>query len=596
MTRNTFCAVALAFAVFLSGNLRSWGQEQIPDSLIIPAAILPEEMEEFPEEIQEKILEEVKPSAEELLKAKVDSLRNALSDSSPARRRQTAARLLATADSLRYQYEFRASVDLLRRAAADADSTLSEAIEESLNLSRNGLNMMGYCSRRTVLARQTFPVEDFFLMYPMKDSVWRKAPNALDHSGDRTSQAAYIPEDAGTVYFSAADADGIRNIYMMQAEDSVWSSPRLVNESITSSSDEIYPMLSPDGRTLYFASKGLYGMGGYDLYMSQWNSETQDWEQPVNMGFPFSSPYDDFLFINTDDGRYSVFASNRGCSADSVRIYVLEYDALPVRKAVSDERELRELAELNPAKRTELKQEADQKMSTQDSDSGLYMTKMADVRALRDSVYSFEKEIDDLRALLTDLPPEEQSGPISIIQVKEMELSSMHTRLDRATKDLQNIELEFLSKGVLMDVAQTSEESAGTEGFEFVRHSYGDNIDMAISAAAPAQAYDFSILDEGQFAGSSTVPDGIVYQIQIAEMADRLSVEDLHGLSPVFDKMSTTLIHTYSVGVFRTYQDALSHLNSVRKAGFKDAFITANIDGQKVTVDEARALEKSRSR
>ena len=62
-------------------------------------------------------------------------------------------------------------------------------------------------------------------------------------------------------------------------------------------------------------SKGLYGMGGYDLYVSQWNSETGDWDVPVNMGFPYSSPYDDFLFINTEDGKYSIFASNRGCDS-----------------------------------------------------------------------------------------------------------------------------------------------------------------------------------------------------------------------------------------------------------------------------------------
>ena len=582
MTRNTFRIIALTFAVIFGMNLSLWGQEQLPDSLITPVEMLFEE--------------ETLPSAEELLKAKVDSLRNALSDSSPARRRQSAARMLATADSLRGQYEFRASADLLRRAAADADSTLSEAIEESLSLSRNGLNMMGYCSRQTVVARQTFPLEDFMLMYPMKEETWRKSPNELDPVGDRISQAIYVPDEADILYYTSTDTDGIRNIYMTQAEDTTWSAPALINEKVTSASDEIYPMVSPDGRTLYFASRGLYGMGGYDLYMSQWNSVTQDWDQPVNMGFPFSSPYDDFLFINTDDGRYSVFASNRGCPADSVNIYVLEYDALPARSAISNERELRELAALNPTGTSARKQDSGQGQTSQDPDSGLYMKKMADVRALRDSVYSFEKEIDGLRALLTDLPQEEQGGHVSIIQVKEMELSSMHARLDQATKDLQGIELEFLSKGVLMNMARTQEEISAADGFAFIRHNFGEAMDMTVSDPAPQPAHEFSIGAEGWFAESSAIPDGIVYQIQLAEVADRLEVEDLHGLGPVFDRMSTSLVHTYSVGIFRTYQDALSNLNSVRKAGFKNAFITANIDGHRVTVDAARAQENSRGK
>jgi Tol biopolymer transport system component len=52
-------------------------------------------------------------------------------------------------------------------------------------------------------------------------------------------------------------------------QDTVWSVPRKVEELSTAKSDEIYPMLSPDGKTLYFSSDGLYGLGGYDIYRSE---------------------------------------------------------------------------------------------------------------------------------------------------------------------------------------------------------------------------------------------------------------------------------------------------------------------------------------
>ena len=89
-------------------------------------------------------------------------------------------------------------------------------------------------------------------------------------------------------------------------------------------------------------------MGGYDLYSSKWNEDTKDWDVPVNMGFPYSSPFDDFLFINTPDGKYSIFASNRGCPSDSVDVYVVEYDGMPVRKAVTEREDLIALAALSP--------------------------------------------------------------------------------------------------------------------------------------------------------------------------------------------------------------------------------------------------------
>ena len=243
----------------------------------------------------------------------------------------SAARLLAKADSARLKYDFPAAADFLQKAVGQ-DSTIAPKAEDLTIMIQNGLRMMNFCSEPVAVAKQTFPLKDFFLFYPLRNNSWRKTPNQLDSLGNNDlSRAVYIPEGTRDIFYSAEDEDGIRNIYRTELTDSLWSAPMLINEQLTSSSDEIYPMLSPDGKSLYFASKGLYGMGGYDLYVSNWNDETKDWDVPVNMGFPYSSPYDDFLFINTEDGKYSIFASNRDCSKDSVCIYVLEYDGMPVR-------------------------------------------------------------------------------------------------------------------------------------------------------------------------------------------------------------------------------------------------------------------------
>ena len=296
-------------------------------------------------------------------------------------------RLMIKADSCRLAYSFEEAVKYSEGAIELLDSTASAKAEEQLLMARNGLNMMGFCSQPTVVAKRTFPLRDFFLFYPLKDFSWRKTPNQLDSlGGDDLSRAIYIPDDAKDIYYSAKDEEGIRNIYCTHLTDSLWSAPALINEQMTSSSDEIYPMLSPDGQSLYFASKGLYGMGGYDLYVSNWNSETNDWDMPVNMGFPYSSPYDDFLFVNTEDGKYSIFASNRECGRDSVTIYVLEYDSMPVRKAVTDVGELRTLAALNPAKDpSRIDNDAAVPDDGQhDEGTKRYMEKMREVRALRD--------------------------------------------------------------------------------------------------------------------------------------------------------------------------------------------------------------------
>lgn len=506
-------------------------------------------------------------------------------------------RLLMKADSSRMAYNFQEAVKYCEAAVDALDSTSSAKAEEQLLLARNGLNMMGFCSQPVVVAKQTFPLQDFLLFYPLKDFSWRKSPNQLDSlGGDNLSRAVYVPEGSRDIYYSAKDEEGIRNIYATHLADSLWSVPALINEQLTSSSDEIYPMLSPDGQSLYFASKGLYGMGGYDLYVSQWNKETGDWDVPVNMGFPYSSPYDDFLFVNTEDGKYSIFTSNRECGRDSVTIYVLEYDGMPVRKAVTEVDELRELAALNPAGNHPGIDNGSAVSGETDESTRKYMDKMREVRSLRDSVARFGKNLDKLRSGLATASDEEKARLTAEITDKEMMLPTLNSTLNAAVKELQNIEMDFLANGIVIDTrklqAEADKEIVGaSSGYTFSKNSYGPDLRLDIRKPKPTFDYSFMILPEGRFAESNTLPDGLVYQIRIFTLSRKASVADLNGLSPVFERTTTSGKHAYSAGLFKSYKDALSNLNKVKKRGFRDAQIDAFLNGQVIGVSKARELE-----
>ena len=509
-------------------------------------------------------------------------------------------RLLARADSARLQYDYPSAARLCQEAV-DQDSTARAKAEDLLIMSQNGLRMMDFCSQPTVVAKQTFPLKDFFLFYPLKNNSWRKTPNQLDSLGkDDLAGAVYIPEGAKDIYYSAEDEDGIRNIYRTYLADSLWSAPMLINEQMTSSSNEIYPMLSPDGKSLYFASKGLYGMGGYDLYVSNWNPETKDWDVPVNMGFPYSSPYDDFLFINSEDGRYSIFASNRGCSKDSVCIYVLEYDGMPVRKAFSDVAELRQLAALVPANDPT---RIDNGSAVEDQDpkseeTRLYIDKIKEVRSLRDSVSRFTSSLDNLRNEYSSASDERKAELSATIQEKELLLPELNKTLQASVKELQAIEMDFLSKGIVIDAsklqAKADKEVVGAaSGYTFSRNSYGPTPKLAIRKPVRKFDYSFMILPEGRFAENNSLPEGLVYQIRIFTQSRKATIQDIKGLSPVFERQSGNKF-IYSVGVFRSYKDVLANLNKVKKLGFRTAEITAWNDGQGVSVANARKLEELR--
>ena len=492
--------------------------------------------------------------------------------------------LIEEGDSLRSEYRFSESLDAYilalqmteEESYVSSDSLLRLDIQDKVLMSENGRSMMNFVDIPDVVARKKFSVDEFFLYYPLQDSSWRCVPNQLDSSDNHLfSKATFVKDQDKVVFWSAADGDGIRNIYTSSLRDSVWTLPSLLNEQMTSAGDEIFPMISPDGRSLFFSSTGLYGVGGYDIYVSRWNDDTNDWGAPVNLGFPYSSPADDFLYIDTEDGRYSMFASNRDCSKDSVWVYVLEFDNIPVRRAVEDSQELKDIARLTPVSMDPGSSQTGRSMkSTEVHD---YMHKLQEVLSLKDSVSFYsalaaEGRDDGLLIHFKD--------SLSVLQ------SEMH-----------KMEMDLVVKGIVVDLDKMIGEEDVLEdvrnyGFSFEKRAYGGPLNMPTEVPEVKFDYSFKILDVAQFAEDQTIPSGVVYQIQIFASKNKATMKSLKGLSPVYESKGSNGHIVYRVGLFRTYADVLGHLNSVKKLGFRNAFISAFIDGKPVTVAKARAKEK----
>lgn len=516
-----------------------------------------------------------------------------------ARAQIRVGRLLASADSARLAYDFKTAENLCAKALEVADSNSVTRIEEQMMMAQNGLNMMNYCSDPTVVSHQTFPLKDFFLFYPLPNRSWRMSPNQLDSTVTGTVPTpVYFPEGAEEIYYSCADGQGIRNICRTIHKDSLWTAPTLINEHLTSSSDEIFPMVSADGKTLTFASRGLFGMGGYDLYQSEWNPETNDWGVPVNMGFPYSSPYDDFLLVNTDDGKYTIFASNRGCGKDSVCIYVLEYEVMPVRTSIEGVKELRALSSLTP-KDDPTRIDNDSAVSGKEMESPEqqhYLEQLKTVRNMRDSLAKFTAKLDGMRSRLATATDDEKTALTESIMDSEMHLPALNDALKKAVSKLQDIEMDFLMKGIVLDAgklqAQADKEVVGaSSGYTFTRNEAGPSFSLEMEKPVRKFDYSFMILPEGRFAEDNTLPEGLVYQIQIFTQSRKATLEDINGLSPVFEKLNPSGKYTYSVGLFRNYASALENINIVKSRGFRTAIITAYKDGKPVGVAEARRME-----
>lgn len=88
-----------------------------------------------------------------------------------------------------------------------------------------------------------------------------------------------------------------------------------------------------DGETMYIASQGHESMGGYDIYVSE--KQQGQWSTPVNMGSPVNTPYDDFFFASTANGKFAYIASNRAGGKGGFDIYRVTFFG-PEKKPVTE--------------------------------------------------------------------------------------------------------------------------------------------------------------------------------------------------------------------------------------------------------------------
>jgi hypothetical protein len=132
--------------------------------------------------------------------------------------------------------------------------------------------------------------------------------------GNKLTTGASSPVEDKIIYFTAfrEETKGEGDIYYIKMlPDGKWGTPKNLGDEINTEYDEMCPSISPDGKTLYFSSKGHNSMGGYDLFVSHLNEITGEWAKPINVGYPINTPGDDFIISFSKDRRYAYTSSVR---------------------------------------------------------------------------------------------------------------------------------------------------------------------------------------------------------------------------------------------------------------------------------------------
>lgn len=463
-----------------------------------------------------------------------------------------------------------------------------------------------------------------------KSKTWRFVPSFLDNG-----QGVY--ESASGSFKKNRDL-----VVVKKLENDNWSRPENLGTVVNSSFDEDYAYFSMAESALYFASKGHNSMGGYDIFKSVFNPNTKTWSEPVNLGFPINSPYDDFLFVPSDDQSQVWFASNRDTHGDKIMIYTIGFSREYASSSLLSNADFVSIAHLtsSASKASQSKQQSvaeykpKSKLKTvsqqtitkkpepveKPSSTSAYPTELIEHKeynALLNSALQYQLQSDSLSRIAED---NRQALQNAKTDGEKNKLKHDMYALEQRSKTAQQKADELYAKAREYELSYSGKSKPGNSSRQvtddMVKNAFAnsegksaskperkkDKTEKVVKESKPIAkpvVYEFKILSKAPYKSVSDIPvnqplpDGLLYRIQMGAFSKVIEPDRFKGITPISgETVQNGAITKYYAGMFSRMDDAEKALNKIREYGFKDAYVVSFFNGKTVPINRAKELEK----
>lgn len=236
-------------------------------------------------------------------------------------------------------YRFDEALSMYRKFEEKGDEKSKEKLllARHIAMCENGKKLLKNVTDIVVLEKKNLGKTDYFRDYNLSEFGGKiiRAPDEFLLPYDvkkKKESIMYLQPNAEVVYFSSYGEDGKngKDIYFSKkTPDGNWGTPQILPGPVNTEFDEDFPFIHPNG-TLYFSSAGHNSMGGYDVFKSSFDQESQQWSYPQNIDFAISTPGDDFLYITDMEEKNAYFSSTRECNENEVTVFRVKVDRIPV--------------------------------------------------------------------------------------------------------------------------------------------------------------------------------------------------------------------------------------------------------------------------
>ena len=133
---------------------------------------------------------------------------------------------------------------------------------------------------------------------------------------------AFLNEMGNKVYFSRTDGSGFQRLYTSDKLGNAWGESTPLKGLSEGFTDTDYPFMMNDGITFYFSAQGEESIGGYDIFFTRYDSRSGSFLKPENIGMPFNSEANDYMYAADEESGIGYFVSDRRQPEGKVCVYV----------------------------------------------------------------------------------------------------------------------------------------------------------------------------------------------------------------------------------------------------------------------------------